>query len=522
MICWFFNGLLGRWTRSAVLTLVFALVLTVTAHAQLVLSNYTAAHPLKILPIGDSITDDTVTNGAWRAFLEPLLVTNGYNFTNMGRWGSVPQAGFTRTNHEGMDGSVIAAPGLSGPTHGYAAASNYTLLTLPDAFASFAGTKPDLVLIDMGVNDMGRGRDPNYTATNDLSALLNLVFSNAPAATIIVSKPTTIKYSTILTPPYDTYKANMYTFGGAVQALATARRAQGQKVWVADLFSVVYGMSMLNSDGTHPNALGRSAIANELMFRIASITSRPDAVTTPFILGGSVWKYSDQGLDLGTNWSQTNFDDSAWSQGPGRLGYNVPGIATTVGYGTNSASKYVTTYFRNTFVVPGNAVYTNLNVRLDRVDGAVVYLNGQELFRMNMPAGAVNYQTAANNFASTNTDDPYTYFPTNVAIGSLHAGENVVAVEIHKYAASLPALAFDLELFGQGVPLPTLAFTASSGALQLAWPTNFTNFNLQTVTNLPSGGGWQIVPGPYPQSNGSFEVSIPVNTNSAQYFRLIK
>ena len=141
--------------------------------------------------------------------LEPLLVTNGYNFTNMGRWGSVPQTGFTRTNHEGMDGSVIAAPGLSGPTHGYAAASNYTLLTLPDAFASFAGTKPDLVLIDMGVNDMGRGRDPNYTATNDLSALLNLVFSNAPAATIIVSKPTTIKYSTILTPPYDTYKANM-------------------------------------------------------------------------------------------------------------------------------------------------------------------------------------------------------------------------------------------------------------------------------------------------------------------------
>ena len=142
---------------------------------------------------------------------------------------------------------------------------------------------------------------------------------------------------------------------------------------------------------------------------------------------------------------------------------------------------------------------------------------------MNMPAGAVNYQTAANNFASTNTDDPYTYFPTNVAIGSLHAGTNVVAVEIHKYAASLPALAFDLELFGQGVPLPTLAYSASPGALQLTWPTNLPRVSTcKPSTNLPSGGAWQIVPGPYPQSNGSFGLSIPINTNSAQYFRLIK
>ena len=507
---------------GVLLTLVSALVFTVTARAQLVLTNYTAAHPLKILPIGDSITDDSVTNGAWRAYLEPLLVTNGYFFTNMGRWGSVPQPGFTRTNHEGMDGSVIAAPGLSGPTHGYAAASNYSLLTVPDAFKSFAGTMPDLVLIDMGVNDMGRGRDPHFVATNDLSALLNVIFSNAPAATIIVSKPTTIRFSTILTPPYNTYWTNMVTYGGAVQALAIARRAQGQKVWVADLYSAVYGSSMFNSDGTHPDAPGRLALANEMMFRIASLTSRPDAVTTPFILGGSVWKYSDQGLDLGTNWSQTNFDDSAWSQGAARLGYNLPGIITTVGYGTNASSKYVTTYFRNTFVVPGNAVYTNLNVRLDRVDGAVVYLNGQELFRMNMPAGAINYQTAANGFASANTDDPNTYFPTNVAIGSLHAGTNVVAVEIHKYAASLPGLAFDLELFGRGVPPPlALSFTSTPGALQLAWSTNFTNVSLQTVSNLPAAGAWQIVPGPYPQSNGSFQVSVPINPNSAQYFRLI-
>ncbi len=159
-----FSGTRARWAWGGVPALVFALLLTVTARANLTLTNYTAAHPLKVLAIGDSITDDSVTNGAWRAYLEPLLVANGYSFTNLGRWTSVPQPGFTRVNHEGMDGSVIAAPGLSGPTHGYAAASNYSLLTVADAFNSLSGTTPDLVLIDMGVNDMGRGRNPYYVA----------------------------------------------------------------------------------------------------------------------------------------------------------------------------------------------------------------------------------------------------------------------------------------------------------------------------------------------------------------------
>ena len=136
-----------------------------------------------------------MTNGAWRAYLEKLLVTNGYVFTNLGRWASTPAPGFTQVHHEGMDGAVIAAPGLSGPTHGYAVASNYALLTVADALTTLSNTVPDLVLIDLGVNDMGQGRDPKHVATNDLPALLDLIFATAPAAHIIVSKPTTISSS---------------------------------------------------------------------------------------------------------------------------------------------------------------------------------------------------------------------------------------------------------------------------------------------------------------------------------------
>src|SRR5579862_9478832 len=63
--------------------------------AELVLTNYNASKPLKVMAVGDSITDDCAINGAWRLYLQPLLQANGYAFTNLGRWVSSPTPGFT-------------------------------------------------------------------------------------------------------------------------------------------------------------------------------------------------------------------------------------------------------------------------------------------------------------------------------------------------------------------------------------------------------------------------------------------
>src|SRR5689334_23730942 len=69
--------------------------------AELVLTNYTASHRLKVMASGDSITDDSSINGAWRSYLQPLLQTNGYAYTNLGRWVSTTTPTFTLTRHEG-------------------------------------------------------------------------------------------------------------------------------------------------------------------------------------------------------------------------------------------------------------------------------------------------------------------------------------------------------------------------------------------------------------------------------------
>jgi hypothetical protein len=377
---------------------------------------------------------------------------------------------------------------------------------------------PDLFLIDMGVNDMGRGRDPYFVATNDMAALLDMIFAKAPAANIIVGKPTSITYASILS--YLTYGTNMPIFCAALQSLVNARRAQGQNVFVADLFSAVNALTMMKSDGTHPIATGLSAMANEWLFRIAAITVRTDRVVTPFIAGGSTWKYSDQGLDLGTNWAQPQFDDSAWAEGPARLGYNTPGVLTTVSFGTNSANKYVTTYFRRALVVPASVLYTNLNLRLNRVDGAIVWLNGREIFRANMPSGPVSFLTHAS--IGMLGDPLHDYFPTNLPIAGLPPGTNVVAVEVHKVSSNQPSLSFDLELFGTGEFAPRLTASRDGADGTLRWPaTNNAGFILLSGTNLSQAAAWSPLGGPYLLNGGFYEYHEPViQSQAGNFYRL--
>jgi lysophospholipase L1-like esterase len=493
------------------------MLVATTLRGDLLLTNYTDSSPLKVMPVGDSITDDCAINGAWRLYLQPLLQTNGYAFTNLGRWTSSGTSTFTKTRHEGICGAVIAFPGMFS-AHGYPALSDYAQKTVADALTN---TTPDLFLIDLGVNDMGYGRNPWLVATNDMAALLDLLFTKVPSAHIIVGKPTSITRSSVGSPLYSTYGTNMPIFCAALQSLANARRAQGQNVSVADLFSAVDPSTMLQTDGTHPNPAGFNAMAKEWLFRIAAITVRTDQVVTPFIAAGSTWKYSDQGLDLGTNWSQPQFDDSAWAQGPARLGYRAAGLSTIVSYGPASTNKYITTYFRRTFLAPAHLHYTNLNLRLNRADGAVVWLNGQELLRVNLSPGPLSFLSQAT--VAVGGDPLHTYYSTNLSIPFLPAGTNVVAVEIHKFSPGVATLSFDLELFGFAEFGPRLAASLAGTDFALRWPaTNHAGFVLVSGTNLSQTAAWLPLGGPYLLGGGFYEYREPVIQSQAASFYALR
>ena len=62
-----------------------------------------------------------------------------------------------------------------------------------------------------------------------------------------------------------------------------------------------------------------------------------------------------------------------------------------VGYGGDASNKYITTYFRKSFELTDAARFRSLSISLLVDDGAVAYLNGQEIARLNMPSGHVYY-----------------------------------------------------------------------------------------------------------------------------------
>src|SRR6266545_929315 len=198
-----------------------------------------------------------------------------------------------------------------------------------------------------------------------------------------------------------------------------------------------------------------------------TITIQRSSSPVTFVAKGSVWKYLDNGSDQGTAWTSSTFNDNSWASGPAPLGYgDANGVlpATTVGYGPVATNKYVTTYFRRAFTVSNPASVTDLTVSVQRDDGAVVYLNGVEVFRSNMPAGSINYLTLASTVVG-NADET-TFYSQAVNPSLLVSGTNVLAVEIHQANAPSSDIIFDLELSGLGFP-PNQAPSVNAGADQI-------------------------------------------------------
>jgi lysophospholipase L1-like esterase len=468
------------------------------------------------MAIGDSITDDCSISGAWRRYLQPLLETNGYPFVFVGRYASTPTTpSFTKVYHEGHCGAVIAPPGAFA-VHGYTTTDAYLLKIVADALA-ITNNRPDLVLLKIGVNDIGRGRDPYLVATNHMPALLNLIFSNAPNANIVLSKITSIQTGAF---SYNTYAANVLVYNAALQAMVNQRRAAGQNVFLADMFSAVDYNTMFQGDHVHPNALGLASMAREWLVRIQAITRRTDQVTRTLIRGGEVWKFNDQGQDLGTNWAQVDYGDSGWSNGLARLGYGDAAAATMLSYGSDPANRYPATYFRRWFEVPLDMIVTNLNFRLSRACGAVVWLNGRELFRTNMAAGTITYTNLA--LGALNPYMAHVYHQTNLAAAGLSAGTNLVAVELHQSSASFSLHSFDMELIASGYPPPSLSIVPAGTNVVVSWPlTNAEGFKLYSTTNLGMARSWTLAMA-LVQTNGGTVTVTQAPDAITKFFRLQK
>jgi len=233
------------------------------------------------------------------------------------------------------------------------------------------------------------------------------------------------------------------------------------------------------------------------------------------------WSYDDSNTDLGTQWRELGYDDSLWDSGEALLYHESSGLPAPKNTPlTLGASTY---YFRSHFTLdahPDSVTQLDLSTVVD--DGAVIYLNGQEVYRVGIKAdepishGYYIDRTVGN----ASYEGPFTIDLDTLPPGTLVTGENLIAVEVHQTNSGSSDVVMGLEL-NATVLEPALERVGNSDV------NNPGDFDLPTEPSLGAqnpGLTLPFVPGTIPaltglgfSDDGNFDDLVQTDVYQAMY-----
>jgi len=154
----------------------------------------------------------------------------------------------------------------------------------------------------------------------------------------------------------------------------------------------------------------------------------------------SQWQYYDKPESPRSNWYQEGYDHNLWMTGFAELGYGDGDEATVTSFGDDSTNKPITQYFAKNFTVESLNTIDALKLRILADDGAVVYINGTEAFRLNLPINQTHDTLALDSTIES------IWIEQTISSSLLRQGENLVAVEVHQLDRQSSDISFDLAL----------------------------------------------------------------------------
>ena len=166
------------------------------------------------------------------------------------------------------------------------------------------------------------------------------------------------------------------------------------------------------------------------------------------LVAGSTWRYLfDNAVTVDASWKQPSFDAGSWKSGPAPLGWGSGPIATNIDVPAGQ-TRAVTSYHRTTFTVANPGAYQGFRLTTRADDGLVVYVNGTEVARANMPSGTISrttYATAAPSTSTAVANPVVAQIPTNL----IQAGSNTIAIEVHSNYRSTPSSSIEAKIEAQ-------------------------------------------------------------------------
>ena len=145
-----------------------------------------------------------------------------------------------------------------------------------------------------------------------------------------------------------------------------------------------------------------------------------------------------------TDWNSRTFDASNWNNGAAALGFGSTGLGTDIDTFATTSDRPRASYFTKSFQVSNSSKVTKLVLDTVADDGVVVYVNGVEVGRSNMPTGDITYLTFAPSARNTTTanSNPLVFdVPTSLLVD----GTNTVAAETHLNYRGTRDMSFDLK-----------------------------------------------------------------------------
>ncbi|MCU1368824.1 MAG: hypothetical protein JWO77_18 [Ilumatobacteraceae bacterium] len=324
-----------------------------------------------------------------------------------------------------LSGPVTSTTPAAGYVSGAAETAVHTI-SVPASLLE-AGTNSVAVELHAMTANAGRGffdlEATTYGAGGD---------TTAPTAPSVTATPANGRVGLSWTPGTDDTALGGYLITRDDQPLAvTGPTATSYTDTVATNVAHTYVITSFDTNG---NVRASSPVST-------TVQANPDLLPS-----GASWRWSFTEAGQPDGWTQPGFDDSTWATGSGELGFGDSDEKTVIS--TAPAPRPLTAYFRTQVTVEDPAAFATVLADVIRDDGAVVYVNGVEVGRDNMPAGPAGPSTKAVIGISDRTAEK-TPVSITIPASAFHAGVNMIAVEIHGNDRYTGDLSFDLKLTGR-------------------------------------------------------------------------
>ena len=233
------------WLATAVTATVVAASALMTTGAAYAESN----GGVRVMPLGDSITEGTQVPGGYRIGLWQRFVTNGYRVDLVGSQFNGP-ASLGDHDHEGRPGWRIDQ-------------IDANIVNWLQA------TTPRTVLLHIGTNDILQNFNVS-TAPNRLSTLIDRITNTVPNADVLVAQ--------IIPLANANQNAAARTFNSAIPGIVQSKVNAGRRVHLVDMHSRLTTADLI--DGVHPTAGGYDKMAAAWYSALLSIPGSIGSPTT--------------------------------------------------------------------------------------------------------------------------------------------------------------------------------------------------------------------------------------------------